>query len=77
MTRRPRDPFYDKLVNHRLILLTYAQIGVIQTCAAFAAYFLCMMEHGFHWDKLVGTRTTGVLSRYSWPCSSRFEGGVD
>ncbi|XP_068913592.1 sodium/potassium-transporting ATPase subunit alpha-like isoform X2 [Tenebrio molitor] len=53
MTRRPRDPFYDKLVNHRLILLTYAQIGVIQACASFASYFLCMMEHGFFWDKLV------------------------
>ncbi|XP_044272332.1 sodium/potassium-transporting ATPase subunit alpha-like isoform X1 [Tribolium madens] len=56
MTRRPRDPFYDKLVNHRLILLTYAQIGVIQTCASFASYFLCMMEHGFFWGRLVGLR---------------------
>lgn len=47
MNRNPRDPYYDKLVNHRLILLTYAQIGVIQTCASFTAYFMCMMSHGF------------------------------
>jgi sodium/potassium-transporting ATPase subunit alpha len=60
MTRRPRDPFYDKLVNHRLILLTYAQIGVIQACASFASYFLCMMEHGFFWDKLVGLRADWI-----------------
>ncbi|RZC27665.1 sodium/potassium-transporting ATPase subunit alpha-like [Asbolus verrucosus] len=61
MTRYPRDPHYDKLVNHRLILLTYGQIGVIQTCASFSSYFLCMLEHGFFWDKLPGLREKWML----------------
>ena len=30
MKRKPRDPVYDKLVNTRLISLSYGQIGMIQ-----------------------------------------------
>ena len=30
MKRKPRDPVYDKLVNERLISLSYGQIGMIQ-----------------------------------------------
>ncbi|KAL3120582.1 hypothetical protein niasHT_007874 [Heterodera trifolii] len=47
MKRLPRDPLRDKLVNERLISLTYGQIGMIQASAGFFTYFWIMAENGF------------------------------
>ncbi|KAI1703871.1 e1-E2 ATPase domain-containing protein [Ditylenchus destructor] len=51
MKRKPRDAKHDRLVNIRLISLSYLQIGVIQALAGFFAYFWVMAENGFlPWD---------------------------
>lgn len=51
MKRRPRDPVRDKLVNERLISLSYGQIGMIQASAGFFTYFWIMADNGFFpWD---------------------------
>lgn len=47
MTRPPRDPKYDKLVNFRMISYTYLQIGIIQSLSGFVTYFVVMAENGF------------------------------
>lgn len=47
MKRRPRNPIRDKLVNSRLISLSYGQIGMIQASAGFFAYFWIMADNGF------------------------------
>ena len=56
MKRRPRDPKHDKLVNERLISLSYGQIGFIQASAGFYSYFTIMAEHGFKIGDLFGIR---------------------
>lgn len=47
MKRKPRDPIKDKLVNERLISVSYGQIGMIQAAAGFYSYFVIMAEYGF------------------------------
>jgi len=47
MKRNPRNPVYDKLVNQRLISLSYGMIGMIQAAAGFFTYFVIMGENGF------------------------------
>lgn len=39
MQRAPRNPVHDKLVNKRLVMFSYLQIGAIQACAGFTTYF--------------------------------------
>ncbi|XP_043657317.1 sodium/potassium-transporting ATPase subunit alpha isoform X1 [Drosophila teissieri] len=56
MARMPRDPFEDRLVNKKLILMAYLQIGVIQTVAAYFTFFAIMAEHGFPPSRLKGIR---------------------
>lgn len=56
MKRRPRDPFRDKLVNNRLISLSYGQIGMMQASAGFFTYFVIMAENGFLPNILFGIR---------------------
>ncbi|KAG8182327.1 hypothetical protein JTE90_004094 [Oedothorax gibbosus] len=56
MKRRPRDPKHDKLVNERLISVSYGQIGMMQASAGFFAYFVIMSENGFWPDRLLGLR---------------------
>ncbi|XP_052120332.1 sodium/potassium-transporting ATPase subunit alpha isoform X8 [Frankliniella occidentalis] len=56
MKRQPRDPYSDKLVNHRLISMAYGQIGMIQAAAGFFVYFVIMAENGFLPIKLFGIR---------------------
>ncbi|XP_054760297.2 sodium/potassium-transporting ATPase subunit alpha-3-like isoform X1 [Lytechinus pictus] len=57
MKRRPRDPQNDKLVNERLISVSYGQIGMIQASAGFFAYFVIMGENGFLPNDLVMLRS--------------------
>ncbi|GAB6023141.1 hypothetical protein CHUAL_007223 [Chamberlinius hualienensis] len=56
MKRRPRDPFRDKLVNDRLISISYGQIGMMQASAGFFTYFVIMAENGFMPNYLFGIR---------------------
>ncbi|KAH9522382.1 Sodium/potassium-transporting ATPase subunit alpha-1 [Dermatophagoides farinae] len=56
MKRQPRDPQHDKLVNERLISVSYGQIGMIQAAAGFFSYFVIMAEHGFWGWMLFGLR---------------------
>lgn len=56
MKRQPRDPVKDKLVNERLISMSYGQIGMMQAAAGFFAYFVIMGENGFWPKTLLGLR---------------------
>lgn len=47
MKRKPRNLHQDKLVNERLISLTYGQIGIIQALSGFFTYFWIMADNGF------------------------------
>ncbi|EFN88446.1 Sodium/potassium-transporting ATPase subunit alpha [Harpegnathos saltator] len=57
MLRKPRIPQRDHLVSRRLIFMAYGQIGVIEACAGFFAYFIVMAEHGFLPARLLGLRS--------------------
>ncbi|XP_054156660.1 sodium/potassium-transporting ATPase subunit alpha-1-like isoform X2 [Oppia nitens] len=57
MKRKPRDSKKDSLVNQRLILLSYAQIGMIQAAAGFFTYFVVMGESGFKAKRLLNIRS--------------------
>ncbi|PSN38189.1 Sodium/potassium-transporting ATPase subunit alpha [Blattella germanica] len=56
MKRAPRDPKNDKLINSRMLLMTYVQIGSMQAAAGFFCYFYIMAEHGFFPSRLFGLR---------------------
>lgn len=56
MHRAPRNPMYDKLVNKRLISMTYGQIGMTQSLAGFLTYFMILGCHGFMPKDLFGLR---------------------
>ncbi len=57
MARKPRDSKRDKLVNSRLISMTYGQIGIMQALAGFFCYFVIMGENGFLPHTLFGLRS--------------------
>ncbi len=56
MKRKPRDAKNDKLVNERLISMSYGQIGMMQASAGFFTYFVIMGENGFWMNDLLGIR---------------------
>ena len=56
MRRKPRDAEKDKLVNERLISMSYGQIGMMQASAGFFTYFVIMAENGFLPRDLPGIR---------------------
>lgn len=56
MKRRPRDPVRDKLVNERLISISYGQIGFMQASAGFFTYMIIMAENGFLPTDLINLR---------------------
>ena len=56
MKRKPRDPKNDKLVNERLISMSYGQIGMMQASAGFFTYFVILCENGFWMSDLFGIR---------------------
>ncbi|CAJ0932309.1 unnamed protein product, partial [Mesorhabditis belari] len=47
MNRPPRNSKHEKLVNSRLILFSYLNIGIIQATAGFCTYFYILMLNGF------------------------------
>ena len=56
MKRMPRNPFTDKLVNERLISVSYGMIGMIQASAGFFVYLVVLAENGFWPSHLLGLR---------------------
>merc|ERR1740124_149358 len=56
MKRAPRNPYTDKLVNERLISITYGMIGMIQAGAGFFTYTVILAENGFLPSYLFGLR---------------------
>ncbi|UYV72412.1 ATP1A1 [Cordylochernes scorpioides] len=56
MKRQPRDPLHDKLVNRRLISMSYGQIGMMQAAAGFFVYLVILGENGFWPKDLLGIR---------------------
>ncbi|XP_078100168.1 sodium/potassium-transporting ATPase subunit alpha-1-like [Sander vitreus] len=56
MQRKPRNPDVDKLVNQRLISVSYGQIGVQQAVAGFYTNFVILAENGFYPLDLLGIR---------------------
>jgi len=56
MRRPPRNPRHDRLVNKRLISITYGQIGMTQSLSGFYTYFMVLMMHGFMPNRLLGLR---------------------
>ncbi|KAK4291857.1 hypothetical protein Pmani_035336 [Petrolisthes manimaculis] len=46
MKRKPRN-IEDRLVNKRLMMAAYGQIGVIQCLAGFFVYYIIMTQNGF------------------------------
>ena len=56
MHRAPRNPMRDKLVNKRLISMSYGQIGMTQSAAGFYTYFMILLFHGFKPQHLFGLR---------------------
>lgn len=56
MHRPPRDPNRDRLINRRLISMTYGQIGMVQSVAGFYTFFVILLYHGFMPLDLIGLR---------------------
>lgn len=56
MKRKPRDPVNDRLVNQRLLSLSYGQTGMMQASAGFFTYTIIMCENGFFLGDLIGIR---------------------
>jgi HAD ATPase, P-type, family IC len=56
MKHKPRNPMTDKLVNERLILMAYGQIGMIEAAAGLFSYFVIMAQNGFWISTLIGLR---------------------
>lgn len=56
MRRAPRNVKKDNLINAKLISVSYMQLGAIQICAGFFAYFCLMANNGFSPMSLFGIR---------------------
>jgi sodium/potassium-transporting ATPase subunit alpha len=56
MKRKPRDSKKDKLVNDRLILMAYGQIGIMQAAGAYFTYLVILAQNGFLPDFIFGLR---------------------
>jgi magnesium-transporting ATPase (P-type) len=54
MKRAPRDKSKDRMVNSKLIGMSYGQIGMIQATAGFACYFLVFDHFGLGYSDLQG-----------------------
>jgi sodium/potassium-transporting ATPase subunit alpha len=56
MKRLPRDFKHDRMFNHRLLGMSFGQLGVIEVCSAFYTYFVIMAESGFWPQRLLTQR---------------------
>jgi len=57
MNRQPRDSKRDKLVNNKLLQMTYMQIGFIQACSGFFNYLVVLGDYGFLPWSVYGVRS--------------------
>jgi len=55
MLRPPRDAEVDRLVTDKLIMFSYAQIGLFQALAGFYAFFVVLNDYGFTMGDVVGS----------------------
>ncbi|KAJ1133374.1 hypothetical protein NDU88_011669 [Pleurodeles waltl] len=56
MTRKPRHPTRDHLVNQQLLSYSYFHIAAMESFAGFANYFTIMAQQGFLPTRLFGLR---------------------
>ncbi|XP_053308670.1 potassium-transporting ATPase alpha chain 2-like [Spea bombifrons] len=56
MTRKPRHPKKDRLVNQQLLAYSYFNIAAIESFAGFMNYFTVMAQQGFLPGTLLGLR---------------------
>ncbi|KAM8927397.1 potassium-transporting ATPase alpha chain 2-like [Pelodytes ibericus] len=56
MTRKPRNPYKDHLVNQQLLSFSYFQIAAIEAFAGFLNYFTVMAQQGYLPGLLIGLR---------------------
>ncbi|KAM9299476.1 potassium-transporting ATPase alpha chain 2-like [Gastrophryne carolinensis] len=56
MTRKPRNPYKDRLVNIQLLSYSYFHIAGMESFAGFVNYFTVMAEQGFLPATCVGLR---------------------
>lgn len=54
MTRPPRNPQKDKLVDGRLLNFSYFHLGILQACAGFFAFVVVMNDLGYVPGTLMG-----------------------
>jgi sodium/potassium-transporting ATPase subunit alpha len=54
MLRPPRDAEVDRLVTDKLIMFSYAQIGVFQALAGFYTFFVVLNDYGFRVGDIMG-----------------------
>ncbi|GAB4819471.1 hypothetical protein N2152v2_006517 [Parachlorella kessleri] len=70
MSRPPRNPATQRLVNRRLISHSYFQIGVMQAMSGFLAFMAVMNDYGYHWSTLPGIGLNWMedpmLCRVNW-----------
>ncbi|XP_069497107.1 potassium-transporting ATPase alpha chain 2-like [Ambystoma mexicanum] len=58
MTRKPRHPTRDRLVNQQLLCYSYFHIAAMESFAGFANYFTIMAQNGFMPGDLIDLRPT-------------------
>ncbi|XP_075695100.1 potassium-transporting ATPase alpha chain 2-like [Rhinoderma darwinii] len=56
MTRKPRNPYKDRLVNMQLLSYSYFHIAAMESFAGFVNYFTVMAEQGFLPARTIGLR---------------------
>lgn len=70
MSRPPRNPATERLVNRRLISHSYFQIGFMQTASGFLAFMSVMNDYGYEWTNLPGIGLNwsqdSLLCRVTW-----------
>jgi sodium/potassium-transporting ATPase subunit alpha len=55
MLRPPRDAEVDRLVTDKLIMFSYAQIGMFQALAGFYTFFVVLNDYGFRMGDVIGS----------------------
>ena len=54
MRRKPRDPLVDRLINTRLLVFAYLQLGMIEGLSTCFTYFVVMGNFGYAPWALIG-----------------------
>jgi sodium/potassium-transporting ATPase subunit alpha len=54
MEQPPRDQVRDHIVGLRLMIIAYGTMGILESFAAFFAFFWVYHDYGFWWSDLIG-----------------------